>query len=241
MKPVVIAGCVLLLLAGGLAAGVVIWRGASGTTNTTSGTAGGGDVYTSANSAADCRAQASAFTDYPLVWAGPSVLGYALVNCAHMMTKTRHDGQGRVSHPGGDAWHFSYGTCVTPPGRESCPVPISIVIDPCAGVIDGVIIPGTLHAPTTTVRGAPASISLSGVLSFEQSSRQITIYTETAPYEPATGQGVEAFVAEKAATAIRVAEALMPANGLASAAGAAAPRSDTLLTETLKTTTVACP
>jgi len=110
----------LLLLAGGLTAGALVWQT---NTRTTTGTTGGGDVYTHAEDAATCAAQARAFSDYPLVWAGPSVLGYPLVHCDHAMTKTRRDEQGRISHPGGDSWGFAYGHCETPEGRESCAPP----------------------------------------------------------------------------------------------------------------------
>jgi hypothetical protein len=223
----------LLLLAGGLAAGAVIWQAATRTTSTTNDTIGGGDVFTEAKGADACAALASAFTDYPLVWPGPSVLGYPLVDCAHMMTKTRHDEQGRVSHPGGDAFHFGYGTCVTPPGRESCPLPISIVIDPCALTVDGRIIPkGGPPLRSMTVRGAQADVGDHGI-SFEQSPQIISIYVELAPYDAAQR-------ANTIANAVLVANALVPANAPASAA-AAAMSSDALITATLGATKVACP
>src|SRR5947207_3143507 len=97
----------LLLLAGAFAVSAVVWQAR---TSTTGGTTGGGDVYTHAEDPAACIDQASAFANYPLVFAGPSVLGYPLVHCDHMMTKPRHDERGRVSHPGGDSWSFGYGS-----------------------------------------------------------------------------------------------------------------------------------
>lgn len=193
---------VLLLLAGGLAAGAVAWRA---NTRTTTGTTGGGDVFTDANKATDCMEQASAFADYPLVFAGPSVLGYPLTYCDHAMTKTRRTPDGQVSHPGGDSWGFQYGSCTVPDGRESCAPPISIIIDPCARLLDGRIIPWP-GRPTRSlvVRGAEALIGEHDII-FEQSPQQITIY--------ASGSSPD--TAEQVANAVKVAEALIPANGLA--------------------------
>lgn len=214
-------GLALLLLAGGLAAGAVVWQATTRTTHTTSGITGGGNVFTSANNVADCTRQARAFTDYPLVWAGPSVLGYPLVHCAHSMKKTRYTPDGQVSSPGGDSWHFSYGTCVTPKGEESCPVPITIITDPCALTVDGRIIPkGSQPVRSIMVRGAQADISRDGVLTFEQSPQIITIHPPPNAY---LGQGVEAHAAERAANAVAIAEALVPANALASALSRGAP------------------
>jgi hypothetical protein len=201
---------VLLLMAGGLAVGVVVWQAA---TSTTSGTIGGGNVFTSANNVADCSAQARAFADYPVVWAGPSVLGYPLVHCDHSMTKTRYDEQGRVSSPGDDSWAFAYGTCTPAKGRENCPVPITIITDPCALTIDGRIIPkASQPVRSITVRGAKADISGFGVLTFEQEPQMIQIY---AP-EGGTPD-------ERAANAVLIAEALIPANALADALSRGAP------------------
>ncbi len=214
----------LLLLAGGVAAGALIWQATTRTTHTTTGAIGGGNVFTSAKNVADCTRQASAFADYPLVWAGPSVLGYPLVYCSHSMTKTRYDDQGRYLSPGGDSWTFAYGTCVTPPGKESCPLPIAISINPCALTIDGRTIPrGSRALRGLTVRGADADINQNGTLTFERAPQIISISTEIAPYDPTSGQGVEAFVAEKAANAVKIAEALIPANALAGALSRGAP------------------
>jgi hypothetical protein len=199
----------LMLLAGGLAAGALVWRA---NTRTITGTTGGGDVYTHGKDAATCGAHARTFNDYPLVWAGDSVLGYPLTWCDHMMTKTRRAPDGRVSHPGGDAWHFVYGTCTIPEGKESCGDPITITIDPCAFLVDGRIIPWP-GRPTRsmTVRGAQALIGEHGI-SFEQSPQFISI--------DATGTGGPD---EITANAIAVAEALVPANGLAEALSRGAP------------------
>jgi len=198
----------LLLLAGGLAAGAAVWQA---NTRATTGTTGGGDVYTHAKDAATCAAQANAFTDYPLVFAGPSVLGYPLTWCDHMMTKTRRTPDGLVSHPGGDAWHFVYGTCTIPEGRENCGAPITIIIDPCAFLVDGRIIPWP-GRPTRsmTVRGAQALIGEHGI-SFEYSPQIISI-------------GVaDGSPGEITANAVAVASALIPANGLAEALSHGAP------------------
>jgi hypothetical protein len=213
----------LLLLAGGLAVSVIVWQVNA---RTTGGTTGGGDVYTHAENAAACIEQASAFTDYPLVFAGPSVLGYPLVHCNHMMTKTRRAPDGRVSHPGGDSWGFAYGTCTTPEGRESCGVPISIIIDPCALIVEGQIIPkGAPPLRSMAVRGAQADISGDGVLSFEQSPQIISIYPPEGP------------TAERVANAVAIAEALVPANASASALSRGAP----LTTAFRETATTVCP
>ena len=72
---------------------------------------------------------------------------------------------------------FVYGTCTTPEGKESCPVPIAIRIDPCALTVDGQTIPkGSQPVRSMTVRGTKADISRDGVLHFEQSPQIITIY-----------------------------------------------------------------
>jgi hypothetical protein len=208
----------LLLLAGGLTAGALVWQT---NTRTTSGTTGGGDVDTHATDAATCAAQAHAFNDYPLVWAGPSVLGYPLTWCAHTMTKTRRDEQGRVSHPGGDSWGFGYGTCETPEGKESCPIPITIDIDPCALLVDGRIIPkGGQTVHNMIVRGAQANIYDDGVLTLEQSPQIISIYAPPKSYH---GQGMDVYAAERVANAVTIANALVPANGLAEALSHGAP------------------
>jgi len=208
----------LLLLAGGLAVIAVVWQANA---RVTGGTTGGGDVYTHAENPAACIAQARAFTDYPLVFAGPSVLGYPLTGCAHMMTKTRHDERGRVSHPGGDSWSFGYGTCTTPEGRESCGIPITIVIDPCALTVDGRTIPkGAQPVRSMVVRGTQADIYGDGVLAFEQSPQTITIY---APPNVYLGQGVDVYAAERAANAVAIADALIAANEPASALSRGAP------------------
>jgi hypothetical protein len=197
----------LLLLAGGLTAGALVWQA---NTRTTSGTTGGGDVDTHGKDAATCAAQARIFSDYPLVWAGDSVLGYPLTWCDHMMTKTRRTPDGSVSHPGGDSWGFGYGTCTAPEGKESCGIPISIIIDPCARLVDGRIIPEGQPVRSMTVRGAQANVWDHGI-SFEQSPQDITIY--------ATGASSD----EQVANAVAVAEALVPANGLAEALSHGAP------------------
>ena len=200
----------LLLLAGGLAVSLAVWPAS---TRTTSGTTGGGDVYTDANDAETCAAQARAFSDYPLVWAGPSVLGYPLTGCYHMMTKTRRAPDGRVSHPGGDAWTFMYGDCTIPEGRENCHVPITITIDPCARLVDGRIIPhGGQPLRSMIVRGAHVDVGDHGI-SFEQSPQIISI--DAAGSSPNTD--------EQAAYAVAVANALVPANGLAEALSQDAP------------------
>ena len=200
----------LLLFAGGLAAGAVIWQAATRTTHTTTGAIGGGNVYTSARDAATCIEQANAFTDYPLVFAGPSVLGYPLTSCDHRMTKTRYLPDGRVLSPGSDSWGFAYGTCTIPEnphGSETCSLPITIIIDPCALTVDGRIIPkASQPARSMTLRGTQADISRDGVLHFEQSPQIISIY----PPESGTAD-------ERAANAILIAEALVPANAPASA------------------------
>lgn len=214
----------LLFLAGGLALGVIAviaWR--TGTFNLdpvrhAGGTTGGGDMYTHADNAAACIEQARTFTDYPLLFAGPSVLGYPLTWCDHMMTKTRHAPDGQVSHPGGDAWHFSYGTCTIPEGRENCQVPITITIDPCALIVDGHIIPKAGRpARSMPVRGAQADVSQDGVLSFEQPPHIISIY---APQGGSTD--------ERVGNAAAIANALIPANPPASALSAGAPLTATL-------------
>ena len=200
----------LLVLAGGLAVSLAVWPAS---TRTTTGTTGGGDVYTDAEDAETCIAQARAFTDYPLVFAGPSVLGYPLTWCSHAMTKTRRDEQGRVWHPGGDSWAFSYGDCTIPKGRESCADPISIVINPCARLVDGRIIPeGGQPVRRMIVRGADADVWDHGI-SFEQSPQSIEIYAS----------GSSPNTAEQVANAVAVAEALIPANGLAVALSQGAP------------------
>lgn len=200
----------LLLLAVGLAAGALAWRANTGTTT---GTTGGGDVFTQANNAAECTDQASAFADYPLVWAGDSVLSYPLTYCAHMMTKTRRDEEGHVSHPGGDAWVFGYGDCTPSKGHDSCAPPITLRVDPCALLVDGGIIPrGSRPVRSIVVRGAQADIYQDGVLVFEQSPQVITIYAPPQDYQ---GQGVDVYAAERAANAVTIAEALIPANALA--------------------------
>jgi hypothetical protein len=199
----------LLLLAGGLAAGAVVWRANA---RTITGTTGGGDVYTHGKDAATCAAQANAFTDYPLVFAGDSVLGYPLTGCDHMMTKTRRAPDGRVSHPGGDAWSFGYGDCTIPEGKESCGIPITISIDPCALLVDGRIIPkGAQPVRSMVVRGAQANIYDDGILDLEQSPQIITIY--------APGGSSD----ERVANAVAIANALVPANGLAEALSHGAP------------------
>ena len=199
----------LLLLAGGLAAGALVWQT---NTRTTTGTTGGGDVDTHATDAATCAAQARAFNDYPLVWAGDSVLGYPLTFCGHMMTKTRRTPDGSVSHPGGDVWVFTYGTCTPSEGHDSCAAPIAINIDPCARLVDGRIIPWP-GRPTrgVAVRGAEALIEDHGI-SFEHSPQMITIYVMT-----------DGSPDEITANAVAVANALVPANGLAEALSHGAP------------------
>ena len=206
----------LLLVAGGLTAGAAVWQAATRTTSTTTSTLGGRDVFTSAKNVADCTRQARAFTDYPLVWAGPSVLGYPLVHCDHMMTKTRYAPDGQVAHPGGDSWAFGYGTCVTTKGQESCPVPISIIISPCALTIEGTVIPkGSQPVRSMTVRGAQADVNEYGI-SFEQSPQIITIGVELPPYDAVERANV-------VANAVKVAEALIPANALADPLSRGAP------------------
>jgi hypothetical protein len=202
----------LLLLAGGLAVSLAVWPAS---TRTTTGTTGGGDVYTHAKDAEGCIAQARAFNDYPLVFAGPSVLGYPLTSCSHTMSKTRRLPDGRVWHPGDDFWSFGYGDCTIPEGRESCAIPITIRIDPCARMVDGRIIPeGGQPLRGMIVRGTHADVWDNGI-SFEQSPQSITI--------DASGTATNAHTDEQVANAVAVANALVPANGLAEALSQDAP------------------
>jgi hypothetical protein len=238
----------LLLLAGGLALGAIVWQ-------TSSRTAGGS--ASGNHDAAACVAEARAFTGYPLLFAGNSVLGYPLLGCQHSRTETRFvdetraagpggDDYGyatctipegrencpvpgaRIAHPGGDAYHFVYGTCTIPEGRESCAPPIGITIDPCALSINGRLIPAgppdpSIPVRSMTVRGAQADVNEYGI-SFKQSPKIISI--------GAPGGSVD----ERTANAVAIAEALIPANALA-----AALPPDALLTAALGAMTVACP
>ena len=164
----------------------------------------GGDVYVSSRDAKVCGAQAAAFTDYPLVWAGPSVLGYPLVHCDHTLTKTRYAPDGRISHPGGDAWHFVYGDCTIAEGHDSCVNPIGVTIDPCSDNVDGHAIPkASQPLRSLNVRGARADVYADGILSFEQTPQQITIIASE-------GSGDA-----RSKLAAAVAEALVPANDAA--------------------------
>jgi hypothetical protein len=159
-----------------------------------------------------------------------------------MRTETLHDEQGRVSHPGGDAWAFAYGTRTIPEGRENCAPPIGIGIDPCALTIDSRIIPkASRPARSMVVRGAQADVNEYGI-TFEQSPHIISI---GAPPQVYLGQGLEAYAAERAANAVTIAEALIPANAPAAAAASAAASAlapDALITAALGAMdTVACP
>jgi hypothetical protein len=221
----------LLFVAGGLALGVIAviaWQ--TGTFNLdpvrhAGGTTGGGDVYTHAEDAAACIEQARAFTGYPLLFAGPSVLGYPLTGCQHMRTETRYDPQGRVASPGQDVFHFDYGTCTIPEGRENCQIPVGISINPCALTVGGRVIPRASQSMgRVSVRGAQADINTDGELIFELSPHIIGI---GAPGGSPT---------ERTANGTAIAEALIPANALASALPPAA-----LLATTLGALTVACP
>lgn len=224
----------LLFLAGGFALGVIgiiAWR--TGTfdlepSRHAGGTTGVGDVYTHADNAAACIEQARTFTDYPLLFAGPSVLGYPLLDCQHMRTVTRYDEQGRAWSAGQDVWHFSYGTCTIPEGRENCPGPIGITINPCAGIAGGRVIPrASTLLRNVRVRGAQADVVEVGALNFEQSSHSSILIG--APFGGSD--------AERDANAAAIAEALVPANALASALPP-----DALLTAALAAMdTVACP
>lgn len=226
---------VLLLIVCALVGGAIVWR-TSATGSQTQPSRKPATVFTSATDSVTCVEQARVFTDYPLVFAGPSVLGYPLTSCQHMRTETLYAPDGRVSHPGGDSWSFVYGTCTIPEGRENCTPPIGIGIDPCALIVDGRTIPKASQ-PTRgiTVRGVRADVVAYGI-SFEQAPQVISI--------SAPGSSPD----ERAANAALVADALIPANGLASSAASAlaakpgaGPESDTLLAATLATTNAACP
>jgi hypothetical protein len=90
---------------------------------------------------AACRAEAAAFTNYPLVTLGEVGGGHQLAGC----------------HASGDAFSYGYGTCVL---RErggldgpSCHLPLSVRVEPpCQPYISG------RYQPNTILRGVPAYV-----------------------------------------------------------------------------------
>jgi len=237
-----------VILAGIVVVGVIAWKTHAlelDPVRHAGGTTGGGDAYTHAEDAAACIEQMQAFTDYPLLFAGSSVLGYPLTGCQHMRTETLYgcpgaaapsrsrcvpwpdDGSPHIAHPGGDAWSIGYGTCTIPEGRESCGIPISIRIDPCARVVDGRVIERAYTVVRgTAVRGVQPLIGTDGGLEFE-----LPPYGSLSISAPQGGSADE-----RATNAVTIAGALIPANVAASPLSPGAP-----LTATLSAITVACP
>lgn len=173
------------------------------------------------NKALACHQQADAFTDYPLLYAGDNVLGYPLISCQHDKTANRYDDQGRLLHSATDSFAFAYGTCVIPAGRDSCAIPVTIIIDPPCSNFQ---VSPAFAKERVTVRGAEAMVDENGTIWFETPTYKVSVY----PPEGGT-------YAERKGKAVAIMEGLLPANALAAPLTKAAP-----LTTALGPSTV-CP
>ncbi len=164
------------------------------------------------DSANACEQQAREFADYPLLYAGSEVLGYELVGCRHNKTEDRFAPDGTRYHNATDSFTFVYGSCVIPSGGSSCPIPVSIIMYPAC---HSSLAAGAAK-DTALVRGAQALVKSDGSLRIEAPSHKLTLYA------PGNSSGA------RTANAIRVAEALVPANAPADALSRGAPLSTTL-------------
>lgn len=146
-----------------------------------------------------CEEQMREFADYPLLYAGPEVLGYPLMGCRHNKTEDRFAPDGTRYHEATDSFTFVYGNCDIPPGGSSCPIPVSIIVyPPChSSLASGAAKERTL------VRGAEALVKSDGSLRIEAPTHKLTIY------------GPGASVEESKENAVRIGEALVSANALA--------------------------
>lgn len=205
--------CLIVLLAVGVTAGMWI-------RNRIIEPTAGQHAEADLDKAVQCRQDATTFSDYPLLFAGDSVLGFPLVDCQHSKTAAQYDEQGRLFHSATDSYAFAYGTCEIPAGRESCAVPVTIIIDPPCSEFT---VDSSFAKEKTTVRGAEAMVDESGTTWFATPSYKISVYPPGGTY------------AEKKANAAAIVEGLVPANAAASALTASAP-----LTTALGPSTV-CP
>jgi hypothetical protein len=136
------------------------------------------------------------------------VLGYPLVGCDHSKTADQYDDRGVLFHAATDSFAFYYGTCVIPPNRESCPVPVTVIVDsPCITFAPD----ASSVKERVTVRGAEASVDDHGVTWFATPSYMLSVYPPGASYD------------EQKANALAIVEALVPVNAPASALADGAP------------------
>lgn len=181
-------------LTGALTAGAVVWR--------VPGRHSGGTPALTSRALA-CIEEAKAFTGYPLLFAGENVLGYPLTSCQHTRTDTWNNGQGLITHDGGDSFGFAYGDCTIPEGRENCPIPITInIVLRCGPVIPAASLP---KSTARSVRGVTAGIDPDG--------RGLGMFLSAT-----TGLGISVSrnaAGVLAADPIAIADALVPANPLA--------------------------
>lgn len=154
-----------------------------------------------------CVKQAAAFGEYPLVFAGKSVLGYPLGSCQDMKTDRVTDELGRIAREASNQYSFGYGDCTIPPGRDSCAIPVTIVVDPpCGLTLDQRVI-----KETVAVRGASALVKPDGSMRVETPTYKVSVFAPGNTFE------------ERKANATAIMEALVPANAPATRLRAGAP------------------
>jgi hypothetical protein len=92
------------------------------------------------------------FEEFPVYWLGESFQGLPLVAVHRMDDPGAFPGK-----PYNDPWNevsFSYGKCTIPPGRSSCPVPLTIDIRPYCDVPPEIIADVVKTGPPEEIRGA---------------------------------------------------------------------------------------
>ncbi len=133
----------------------------------------GQHVEADLDKAAACKQDATAFVDYPLVFAGDTALGYPLSTCQHNKTAAQYDDRGQLFHAATDFFSFDYGSCEIAAGRESCAVPVTIIIDPPCGQLG---VDASFAKETAAVRGIEALVDEEGTTWFNTPSYKIAVY-----------------------------------------------------------------
>lgn len=137
------AAAVAVLLGGGVLSFVLVER---------LGAPGSAPPALSAAASRDLE-RARAFDEFPLYWLGESFQGLPLTAVVWIEDPGAFPGK-PWERPPAKVWIFDYGDCTIPPGRESCPIPLTIQIRPYCEVPPEIIADRVKTGPPLEVRGA---------------------------------------------------------------------------------------
>ncbi len=142
-----------------------------------------------------CKEAMSGFQRFPLVYAGDEVLGHPLSGCQKSETAPLLDQSGTVALPSAEQFNIAYGDCEIPPNAESCPVPVTIVIDPPRGPT----LPASRVRERVLLRGVEVMVKVDGSARLELPSMSVSVFTFGNDYAERRANALAVFASLKGA------------------------------------------